>query len=63
MARRTQSATCLQRCGYDLFMKRVESEEMWSLMCPNGAPGSAATTVRFEDLYTKYESEAVSASR
>ncbi len=42
----------------DLFMKRVESEEMWSLMCPNECPGlSDCHSQEFEDLYTKYESE------
>ncbi len=42
----------------DLFMKRVEEEGMWSLMCPNECPG--LTNVygdEFEKLYIKYEDE------
>ncbi len=42
----------------DLFMKRVESNEMWSLFCPNEAPGLAEVYGEdFERLYEKYESE------
>lgn len=42
----------------DLFMKRVENNEMWSLFCPNEAPGLADVWgEEFERLYTKYESE------
>lgn len=42
----------------DLFMKRVESNEDWSLFCPNEAPGlSDCWGEEFERLYTKYESE------
>src|SRR5688500_16575148 len=42
----------------DLFMKRVESNEMWSLFCPNEAPGLAEVYGDdFERLYEKYESE------
>ncbi|MEQ8304636.1 MAG: ribonucleoside-diphosphate reductase subunit alpha [Cyclobacteriaceae bacterium] len=42
----------------DLFMKRVESNEMWSLFCPNEAPGLAdCYGEEFERLYEKYESE------
>ncbi len=42
----------------DLFMKRVESNEMWSLFCPNEAPGLAdCYGDEFEKLYTKYEKE------
>jgi ribonucleoside-diphosphate reductase alpha chain len=42
----------------DLFMKRVEAEENWSLFCPNEAPGLAdCYGTEFEMLYTKYESE------
>eukprot|EP00834_Sanchytrium_tribonematis_P005632 NODE_354_length_8925_cov_1.106050.p1 type:complete len:711 gc:universal NODE_354_length_8925_cov_1.106050:5177-7309(+) len=42
----------------DLFMKRVENDEMWSLFCPNEAPGLYNTHGdEFEALYTKYESE------
>lgn len=42
----------------DLFMKRVEAEGDWSLMCPNECPGlSDCHSEEFEKLYTKYESE------
>ncbi|MBM3176516.1 MAG: ribonucleoside-diphosphate reductase subunit alpha [Bacteroidetes bacterium] len=42
----------------DLFMKRVESNEMWSLFCPNEAPGLAdCYGDDFERLYEKYEKE------
>ncbi len=42
----------------DLFMKRVENNEMWSLFCPNEAPGLAnCYGEEFERLYTKYEKE------
>jgi len=42
----------------DLFMKRVESNGKWSLMCPNDCPGlSDCHSEEFEALYTKYESE------
>jgi ribonucleoside-diphosphate reductase alpha subunit len=42
----------------DLFMKRVENNEMWSLFCPNEAPGLAEVYGEdFERLYEKYESE------
>jgi ribonucleoside-diphosphate reductase alpha chain len=42
----------------DLFMKRVEAEGDWSLMCPNESPGlSDCHSAEFEALYTKYESE------
>ncbi len=42
----------------DLFMKRVEKNEMWSLFCPNEAPGLAdCYGEEFERLYTKYEKE------
>ncbi|MEO6882799.1 MAG: ribonucleoside-diphosphate reductase subunit alpha [Bacteroidia bacterium] len=42
----------------DLFMKRVEEEGEWSLFCPNEAPGlSDCYGAKFEELYTKYESE------
>jgi ribonucleoside-diphosphate reductase alpha subunit len=41
----------------DLFMKRVEANEEWSLFCPNEAPGlSECWGEAFEQLYTKYES-------
>ena len=42
----------------DLFMKRVEESSMWSLFCPNEAPGLADVVGDdFEALYTKYEKE------
>lgn len=42
----------------DLFMQRVENNEMWSLFCPNEAPGLADVWGEdFERLYQKYESE------
>ena len=41
----------------DLFMKRLEANENWTLMCPNECPGlSDVHGVRFEELYTYYES-------
>lgn len=42
----------------DLFMKRVESNGDWTLMCPNECPGlSDVHGDEFEALYTKYEKE------
>lgn len=42
----------------DLFMKRVQKNENWSLFCPNEAPGLAdCYGEEFEKLYTKYEQE------
>ncbi len=42
----------------DLFMKRVENNEEWSLFCPNEAPGLAdCYGDEFEKLYEKYEKE------
>ena len=42
----------------DLFMLRVENNEMWSLFCPNECPGLADVWGEdFERLYHKYESE------
>jgi len=42
----------------DLFMKRVERGEKWSLFCPDKARGlSDVYGKEFEDLYEKYESE------
>ncbi|KAF0307656.1 Ribonucleoside-diphosphate reductase large subunit [Amphibalanus amphitrite] len=42
----------------DLFMKRVEADGTWSLMCPHECPGlSDCWGEEFEKLYTKYESE------
>ena len=41
----------------DLFMKRVEEDGMWSLMCPHVCPGLAECHGKeFERLYTEYES-------
>ena len=40
----------------DLFMKRVEEDGVWSLMCPNECPGlSDCWGQEFEDKYTAYE--------
>ena len=42
----------------DLFMKRVEENGDWTLMCPNECPGLPEThSKEFEKLYTKYEKE------
>ncbi|MBI2283063.1 MAG: ribonucleoside-diphosphate reductase subunit alpha [Bacteroidetes bacterium] len=42
----------------DLFMKRVEANEEWSLFCPHEAPGlSECWGEEFEKLYTQYEKE------
>ncbi|KAF8644660.1 hypothetical protein AX16_008320 [Volvariella volvacea WC 439] len=42
----------------DLFMKRVEANEEWSLFCPNEAPGlHEVWGEEFESLYKKYEAE------
>ena len=42
----------------DLFMKRVDEDGMWSLMCPDVCKGlSDVHGDEFEELYTKYESE------
>ena len=42
----------------DLFMKRVEANEDWTLMCPNECPGLFTNhSEEFEKLYTKYEAE------
>ncbi|KAL9255549.1 Ribonucleoside-diphosphate reductase large subunit-like protein [Drosera capensis] len=42
----------------DLFMRRVETDEDWSLFCPNEAPGLADIWgEEFEKLYRKYELE------
>ena len=42
----------------DLFMKRVENNEEWTLFCPNEAPGLAdCYGEEFERLYEKYEKE------
>lgn len=40
----------------DLFMQRVKSDGMWSLMCPNECPGLAdCWGDKFNELYTSYE--------
>ena len=42
----------------DLFMKRVEADAEWTLMCPNECPGLFdCHSDEFEALYTQYESE------
>ncbi|QLE01279.1 ribonucleoside-diphosphate reductase subunit alpha [Galbibacter sp. BG1] len=42
----------------DLFMKRVEENAEWTLMCPNECPGLCDVhSEEFEALYTKYEAE------
>ena len=39
-------------------MKRVEKDEMWSVFCPNAAPGLAdCWGEEFERLYERYEME------
>lgn len=40
----------------DLFMKRVEADSTWTLMCPNECPGlSDVYGEEFESLYISYE--------
>lgn len=42
----------------DLFMKRVESGDTWSLLCPHECPGLSDTHgEEFEKLYEQYERE------
>ncbi|MFV0571968.1 MAG: ribonucleoside-diphosphate reductase subunit alpha [Xanthomarina gelatinilytica] len=42
----------------DLFMKRVQEDGPWTLMCPNECPGLPEThSEEFEALYLKYEAE------
>ena len=42
----------------DLFMERVEKDEMWSLMSPDQCPGLSDTWgAAFCELYVKYEAE------
>lgn len=42
----------------DLFMKRVEEDGVWSLMCPRQCPGLPEQYgIAFEELYEKYERE------
>ena len=45
----------------DLFMKRLEKNEDWSLFCPNEAPGlSNVYGDEFEKLYESYEQQGLS---
>ena len=42
----------------DEFMRRVESDGSWTLMCPNECPGlHTSHSSRFDDLYRRYERE------
>lgn len=42
----------------DLFMKRVQEDSYWSLMCPDMCPGLTTSFGKeFEELYVKYEEE------
>jgi len=42
----------------DLFMRRVESDGMWSLMCPHSCPGLFDSWgEEFDKLYESYEAE------
>jgi ribonucleotide reductase alpha subunit len=42
----------------DLFMERVQNNDVWSLMCPDQCPGlSDVYGDEFKELYLKYESE------
>jgi len=42
----------------DLFMRRVQEDGLWTLMCPNECPGLCDVhSEEFEALYTKYEAE------
>ncbi|MDG1760766.1 MAG: ribonucleoside-diphosphate reductase subunit alpha [Flavobacteriaceae bacterium] len=42
----------------DLFMKRVEEDSKWTLMCPNECPGLYdCHGEEFEKMYTQYEEE------
>ena len=42
----------------DMFMRRVEADGDWALMCPNECPGlSDVHGKAFDDLYEKYERE------
>jgi len=41
----------------DLFMKRIEEDSYWTLMCPSECPGlSNMYGSEFEEMYIKYES-------
>ncbi|MFH6945886.1 ribonucleoside-diphosphate reductase subunit alpha [Flavobacterium sp. FlaQc-50] len=42
----------------DLFMKRVQEDSTWTLMCPNECPGlSEVHSEEFDALYLSYEAE------
>lgn len=42
----------------DLFMKRIQEDGMWTLMCPAECPGLPDVhSAEFDALYLKYESE------
>jgi ribonucleoside-diphosphate reductase alpha chain len=42
----------------DLFMKRVEEDAQWTLMCPNECPNLCDMhSEEFEEMYLKYEAE------
>ncbi|KAH9373320.1 hypothetical protein HPB48_018373 [Haemaphysalis longicornis] len=42
----------------DLFMKRVEEDGVWSLMCPHECPGlHEVYGDKFDELYTQYEAD------
>jgi ribonucleoside-diphosphate reductase subunit M1 len=48
----------------DLFMERVENDEMWSLMCPDECPNlNKVWGDEFKKLYEQYESEGKYKSR
>jgi ribonucleoside-diphosphate reductase alpha chain len=48
----------------DLFMERVERDEMWSLMCPDQCPNlNKVHGDEFNKLYEKYENEGKYTSR
>lgn len=47
-------------CVSDLFMKRIENNENWSLFCPNKAKGLFEKYgSEFETLYVKYEKKGI----
>jgi ribonucleoside-diphosphate reductase alpha chain len=48
----------------DLFMQRVENDEMWSLMCPDQCPNlNKVHSEEFNKLYLQYEAEGKFTSR
>lgn len=48
----------------DLFMKRLEANQDWSLFCPNEAPGlSDVYGDEFEHLYTEYENQGLARAK